>query len=67
MSLMSNVLAFPAQPVLSKLRRPAPLIRAAVAGQSHWRRDRDLRRTCAAIPCLHRARRWHGCARTRTG
>lgn len=45
MSLMSNVLAFPAQPVLPVLRRPAALVRAAVAGQAHWRRDRDLRRT----------------------
>ena len=45
MSLMSNVLAFPAQPILPALRRPAALIRAAVAGQSHWRRERDLRRT----------------------
>lgn len=44
MSLMSNVLAFPAQPVTPRLRRPAALIRAAVAGQAHWRRDRDLRR-----------------------
>lgn len=52
MSLMSNVLAFPAQPILPKLRRPAALIRAAVAGQTHWRRDRDLRRTlrCDSLP-----------------
>ncbi|MBB1492231.1 MULTISPECIES: DUF6477 family protein [unclassified Paracoccus (in: a-proteobacteria)] len=52
MSLMSNVLAFPAQPVLPRLRRPAALIRAAVAGQSQWRRDRDLRRTlrCEILP-----------------
>lgn len=45
MSLMSNVLAFPAQPVLPSLRRPAALVRAALAGQTQWRRDRDLRRT----------------------
>lgn len=45
MSLMSNVLSFPAQPVLPALRRPAPLVRAAVAGQALWRRERDLRRT----------------------
>lgn len=52
MSLMSNVLAFPAQPVLPKLRRPAALVRAAVAGQPQWRRDRDLRRTlrCDVVP-----------------
>ncbi|SDL07404.1 hypothetical protein SAMN04487971_10610 [Paracoccus chinensis] len=45
MSLMSNVLAFPAQPVLPSLSRPAALVRAAIAGQAQWRRDRDLRRT----------------------
>jgi len=52
MSLMSNVLDFPAQPVLPRLRRPAPLIRAAVAGKSQWRRERDLRRTlhCEVVP-----------------
>ena len=52
MSLMSNVLAFPVQPVMPRLRRPAALVRAAVAGQAHWRRDRDLRRTlrCDSLP-----------------
>ena len=44
MSLMSNVIAFPIQPVPQRLRRPASLVRAAVAGQTYWRRERDLRR-----------------------
>lgn len=44
MSLMTNILSFPVQPVAQPLRRPAALVRAAMAGQSHWRRDRDLRR-----------------------
>lgn len=44
MSLMSNILTFPAQPVRQPLRRPAALVRAAVAGQARWRRERDLRR-----------------------
>lgn len=44
MSLMSNVIAFPLQPVVAPLRRPAVLIRAARAGQPAWRRGRDLRR-----------------------
>lgn len=44
MSLMTNILAFPARPVVQPLRRPAALVRAAIAGQDHWRRDRDLRR-----------------------
>lgn len=57
MSMMSNVLAFPAQPVVPGLRRPAPLIRAAVAGQAHWRRDRDLRRVlrCDGLPAPRQA------------
>lgn len=44
MSMMSNILAFPIQPVITPLRRPAALVRAALEGQHHWRRDRDLRR-----------------------
>ena len=44
MSFMSNILAFPVQPVQAPLRRPAALVRAAVAGQSLFRRDRDLGR-----------------------
>ncbi|ARJ70473.1 DUF6477 family protein [Paracoccus contaminans] len=44
MSLMSNILAFPVQPVGQPLRRPALLVRAAIEGQNHWRRERDLRR-----------------------
>ncbi|SEH91052.1 DUF6477 family protein [Paracoccus alkenifer] len=58
MSVMSNILAFPACAVptyavpvpaaaahaAAPLRRPAVLIRAAVAGQALWRRERDLRR-----------------------
>lgn len=48
MSVMSNVLAFPAcavpAPAAAPLRRPAALIRAAIAGQALWRRERDLRR-----------------------
>ncbi len=43
MSLMSNVIAFPLQPIVAPLRRPAALIRAARAGQPAWRRGRDLR------------------------
>lgn len=52
MSLMSNILAFPLRPVVQPLRRPAALVRAAVAGQPMWRRDRDLRRVLRsdAIP-----------------
>ena len=41
MSLMSNILTFPAQPVRQPLRRPAALVRAAIAGQARWRRERD--------------------------
>ena len=44
MSLMSNILSFPVQPVQAPLRRPAALVRAAVAGQPMFRRTRDLRR-----------------------
>lgn len=44
MSMMSNILAFPVQPVQAPLRRPAVLVRAAQAGQAAYRRDRDLRR-----------------------
>ena len=44
MSLMSNILAFPVTPVLAPLRRPAALVRAAIAGQPMWQRERDLRR-----------------------
>lgn len=44
MSLMSNIIAFPAKPVAQPLKRPAALVRAAVAGQTMWKRDRDLRR-----------------------
>lgn len=44
MNMISNILSFPLQPVMPRLRRPAALVRAAVAGQSHWRRERDLRR-----------------------
>lgn len=44
MSLMSNVIAFPVQPVMAPLRRPGALVRAAVAGQDMFRRERDLRR-----------------------
>ena len=52
MSVMSNILAFPARPVGSALRRPAVLVRAAVAGQALWRRERDLRRVlhCESLP-----------------
>ena len=44
MTMMTNIIAFPVQPVAQPLKRPATLVRAAVAGQTHWRRDRDLRR-----------------------
>lgn len=37
-----NVFLLPPQP--TSLRRPSTLIRAARAGQSGWRRDRDLAR-----------------------
>lgn len=52
MSVLSNILAFPARPVGATLRRPATLVRAAVAGQALWRRDRDLRRVlrCETLP-----------------
>ena len=33
MSLMSNILAFPLRPVVQPLRRPAALVRAAVAAK----------------------------------
>lgn len=52
MTVMSNILAFPARPVGHALRRPAVLVRAAVAGQSLWRRERDVRRVlhCESLP-----------------
>ena len=48
MSLMSNVLAFPAQPVLPSLSRPAALVRAAIAGQALARLRADEDRMNAA-------------------
>lgn len=42
--MMSNILAFPVRPLMQPLRRPAALVRAALEGQGHWRRDRDMRR-----------------------
>ena len=60
MSVMSNILAFPVQPVLPAMRRPAALVRAAIAGQSLWRRERDLRRLlhCESLPAPTQALPW---------
>lgn len=60
MSLMSNILRFPVQPVQAPLRRPAALVRAAVAGQPMFRRARDLRRAlrCDSLPRPGHALAW---------
>ena len=60
MSMMSNILAFPVQPVQAPLRRPAALLRAAVAGQPAYRRDRDLKRVlrCDTVPRPGHALAW---------
>jgi hypothetical protein len=44
MTALPNVIAFRALPATESLRRPSLLIRAARAGQSGWRRERDLPR-----------------------
>lgn len=46
-----NVTAFPAFRPQEVLRRPAPLIRAARAGQSGWLRKRDLPRLLRCEIC----------------
>ena len=46
-----NVTAFPALRSQSALRRPAPLIRAARAGQPGWIRNRDLPRLLRCDDC----------------
>lgn len=60
MSMMSNIVHFPMQPVQAPLRRPAALVRAALAGQSVYRRDRDLRRVLRAdtLPRPGQATAW---------
>lgn len=52
-----NVTAFPAFRPQEALRRPAPLIRAARAGQAGWLRKRDLPRLlrCEICPDPDRA------------
>lgn len=51
MTAMPNVIAFRPLPVNQPLRRPALLIRAARAGQSGWRRARDLPRLLHSDTC----------------
>lgn len=51
MTAMPNVIAFRPLPVNPPLRRPALLIRAARAGQSGWRRKRDLPRLLRSDHC----------------
>ncbi|MDO5646492.1 DUF6477 family protein [Paracoccus sp. (in: a-proteobacteria)] len=46
-----NVIAFPMRRPDAPLRRPAVLIRAAKAGQSGWRRLRDLPRLLRMGDC----------------
>lgn len=51
MTAMPNVIAFRALPPSQSLRRPRVLISAARAGQSGWRRERDLPRLLRSDGC----------------
>ncbi|WP_198731838.1 DUF6477 family protein [Paracoccus tegillarcae] len=51
MTAMPNVIAFRAPPTGTPLRRPRVLISAARAGQSSWRRERDLPRLLRSDGC----------------
>lgn len=51
MTAMPNVIAFRPLPQSQPLRRPRLLIRAARAGQSGWRRERDLPRLLRCDDC----------------
>lgn len=51
MTAMPNVIAFRPLPANPPLRRPRLLIRAARAGQSGWRRERDLPRLLRSEGC----------------
>lgn len=51
MTTMPNVIAFRPLPVNQPLRRPRTLIRAARAGQSGWKRERDLARLLRSETC----------------
>lgn len=46
-----NVVAFPARAANHALRRPRILVRAARAGQTGWRRQRDLPRLLRCEDC----------------
>lgn len=46
-----NVIAFRPRTADQSLRRPSALIRAARAGQSGWRRDRDLQKLLRSDEC----------------
>ena len=51
MTAMPNVIAFRPLPASQPLRRPRTLIRAARAGQSGWKRERDLPRLLRTDGC----------------
>lgn len=51
MTAMPNVIAFRSLPENPPLRRPRVLIRAARAGQTGWRRERDLPRLLRSDGC----------------
>ena len=51
MTTLPNVIAFRPQVANPPLRRPSLLIRAARAGQSGWRRNRDLPRLLRTDAC----------------
>ena len=51
MSYMPNIIQFQPRAVGAGLRRPRMLIRAARAGQSGWRRERDLPRLLRIDDC----------------